>query len=324
MVRTVAYAVFILYDTAIVFSLSRRAREVDAGLMKKIGLIGVGNMGYYMGLNLLKKNFSLTVFDIRKEPMAKMKKRGAATAYSPKEVAEKCEVILTSLPSSSNVKGVVFGKNGLIDGIERGKTLIEMSTIDPYTMIEIGKAVESRKANVLDAPVSGVPSVAKRAELVIMIGGRRRLFVKHSNIFAALGRKMIYVGELGNGKIAKLANNTLTSLNSIAVCEVANWVIHSGLSLRTFYSIITETSAYSRRVDQIIPKILRSESPKGSIFNLKKDLTLALETASQEKVSMPMTSLATQFLQSAISLHLTSAGIVKIFEILSGRSGKMT
>jgi 3-hydroxyisobutyrate dehydrogenase-like beta-hydroxyacid dehydrogenase len=287
--------------------------------MKSIGLVGAGNMGYYFGLNLMKKGYSLTVFDIKSGAMKRLKEKGASVARSPMDVAERSDIILTSLPSSPNVRSAVIGKDGIVEGMGRRKALIEMSSIDPYAMVEVAKEVEARGGDVLDAPVSGVPAVARKGQLVIMVGGKRAVARKCMDVLGVLGTRVMYVGPIGYGKIAKLANNTLTTLNGIAVCEVVNWVIQSGLDLGKFYSVVRETNAYSRRLEYIVPKILKKESLRGSVFNLKKDLTLALETASHNGVAMPMTSLATQFLQSAISLNLTSSGIVKIFQAMSGR-----
>jgi 3-hydroxyisobutyrate dehydrogenase-like beta-hydroxyacid dehydrogenase len=100
-----------------------------------------------------------------------------------------------------------------------------MSSIDPLTMLCVAKEVEARGANVLDASVSGGPEVAKRGELVIMVAGRRRTVDQNVGILNALGWKIIYVGAIGNGKMAKLANDTLASLNNIAAREVVNWSI---------------------------------------------------------------------------------------------------
>src|SRR4030042_2254285 len=127
--------------------------------MEKIGFIGLGAMGGPMAKNLVKKGFSLTVFDIVAERMEPLKAAGAEAAASCKEVAEKCPVIITILPASIHVREAVLGKRGVAEGIQRGSVLIDMSTIEPLTTMDIAKILKEKGAEMLDAPVArGVPA----------------------------------------------------------------------------------------------------------------------------------------------------------------------
>jgi 2-hydroxy-3-oxopropionate reductase len=125
--------------------------------MEKIGFIGLGAMGGPMAKNLVKKGFSLTIFDIVAERMGPLKAAGAETAASCKEVAEKCPVVITILPASAHVREAVLVKGGVAEGIQKGSVLIDMSTIDPITTRDIARALQERRAEMLDAPVARGP-----------------------------------------------------------------------------------------------------------------------------------------------------------------------
>ena len=128
-------------------------------MAKEIGFIGLGAMGKPMALNLIKKGFSLRVYDIIPEKMDPLAAQGANVCRSPKEVATICPIIITILPAPPEVRSAVLGKDGVIEGIKPGAILIEMSTIDPLTSREVGSALAAKGAKMLDAPVArGVPA----------------------------------------------------------------------------------------------------------------------------------------------------------------------
>src|SRR4030042_513556 len=154
--------------------------------MEKIGFIGLGAMGGPMAKNLVKKGFSLTVFKLVGERREPLKAAGAEAAASCKEVAEKCPVVITILPASIHVREAVLGKWGVAEGIQRGSVLIDMSTIDPLTTMDIARILKEKGAEMLDAPVArGVPA-AVAGTLVIFTGGKKEVFARHRPI---LGRR---------------------------------------------------------------------------------------------------------------------------------------
>jgi 2-hydroxy-3-oxopropionate reductase len=140
----------------------------------KIGFIGVGIMGKPMAKNLMKASYNLVVYDINKEPVKELVSLGAEEGLSPKDVAERTEVIITMLPDSPQVKEVILGENGVLEGIKKGSIIIDMSSIAPAVSREIAKKAEEKGVDFLDAPVSGGEPKAIDGTLSIMVGGKER------------------------------------------------------------------------------------------------------------------------------------------------------
>jgi 2-hydroxy-3-oxopropionate reductase len=283
----------------------------------RIGVIGTGNMGTAMGSNLINKGYDkLAIYDIRPEAMIPLKKRGAKVAGSSREVGEKSDVIITSLPSFPNVRAAVLGKDGLIESIN-GKTLIEISTIDPGTMIEVAQEIKKKGGSSIEAAAGGIPPKAAKGDMMVFVAGDRSVVREHEKLLKTIGKRLVYFGDYGNAKVAKLANNTLTIINGMIASEISNWLVHRNLDLKAFRTAVSDTNAQSRRLDETLVNIINKEKVRGKIFNLKKDMGLALMTASEDGVVMPITSLSAQILQSAISLGYSSRGIYKVFDTLS-------
>jgi 2-hydroxy-3-oxopropionate reductase len=187
--------------------------------MEKIVFIGLGAMGGPMAKNLVKKGFSLTVFDIVAERMEPLKAAGAEAASSCRGVAEKCPVVVTILPASAHVREAVLGKGGVAEGIRKGSVLIDMSTIDPITTREISRNLGEKGAEMLDAPVArGVPA-AVAGTLVIYAGGKKEVFDRYRPILAAMGTDIYHVGDIGSGEVVKIVNNLMVAVTTCALAE---------------------------------------------------------------------------------------------------------
>ncbi len=184
---------------------------------KLVGFIGLGAMGNPMSHRLLEAGYSLLVFDKRKEGTAPLLRAGAREVHSPMEMAKKVQWIITMLPDSPAVEEVVLGPEGILRSFSPGSILMDMSTSSPYSTQMIAKSLEEKGIEMLDAPVSGGVWGAKAGELTIMVGGKKEILEKVRPLLAILGKKTFYLGNHGNGNIAKLVNNLLAaSLQSIA------------------------------------------------------------------------------------------------------------
>ena len=176
---------------------------------KQIGLIGLGVMGKPMAKNLLKGGFSLTVYDIKPEPVAELAALGAKTASSPAEVASKCDIIITMLPNSPHVEAVVCGANGILEGIRPGSIYIDMSSISPVLDKKLYDIMAEKGVEMLDAPVSGGEPKAKDGTMSIMVGGKQEVFDSVFDVFKAMGDAVTLVGDIGSGNTCKLANQIM-------------------------------------------------------------------------------------------------------------------
>ena len=155
--------------------------------VKKIGFIGLGAMGSPMSQNLLKKGYDLTVCDFIPERIELLKKLGAQAADTPKAVAEKSDVVITMVLSSPDVRAAILGENGVIEGIQAGATVIDMSTIDPVTSREVSKELSRKDVKMLDAPVARGVKAAVAGTLAIFVGGEKEVYEQCREILAAMG-----------------------------------------------------------------------------------------------------------------------------------------
>lgn len=271
-------------------------------MKKKIGFIGLGIMGRPMAKNLLKAGFSLVVFDLMKEPIEDLVKSGAAAGTSSRDVAEKTDVIITMVPDSPEVKEVILGKNGVIEGIKPGARVIDMSSINPLVSREIAKELKKKGADMLDAPVSGGEPMAIQGTLAIMVGGEKKIFEESLDLFKPLGKNIVHVGEIGAGGFTKLANQIIVALNIAAVGEALTLGVKAGLDPQTIYQAIRGGLAGSTVLEAKAPMIIgRNFKPGFKIKLHQKDLSNALSTGKDLGVPLPLSSLVQQVLVSLVN-----------------------
>ena len=177
---------------------------------RKIGYVGLGNMGGGMASHLVASGYDVTVFDLRAEAVQALVDKGATAASSPKDVAEKCDVIISSLPTPQSVENAATGENGLVHGLSAGKVYIDMSTIDPDTTRRVGAAVRETGAEMLDVPVGMGPAQAATGQLTLMIGGNASVVEDCKDVLDTLGGEQFYCGELGSGATTKIVNNLVS------------------------------------------------------------------------------------------------------------------
>lgn len=291
--------------------------------MKRIGFIGLGVMGKPMAINLLKAGFPLTVWNRTRSKMDELIAMGAHGASSPKEVAEKSDVVITMVTDSPDVEEVILGPNGVIYGARPGLIVIDMSTISPKVTRRISEELAKRGVKMLDAPVSGGERGAREATLSIMVGGSKEVFEECLPIFEALGKKITYMGPCGMGQTAKLCNQVICALNIQAVCEGLMLAARARLDLRKFLEAVSAGAASSWMLINLGPKMIeRDFKPGFRIKHQQKDLRLALELAAELNLPLPGTSLVQQLLRIVEAEGLgeegTQAAIIAM-EKMAGR-----
>ncbi len=265
--------------------------------MQKIGFIGLGAMGEPMAKNLVKKGFSLTVFDIVAERMEPLKAAGAEAAASGKEVAEKCSVVITILPASVHVREAVLGKGGVAEGIQRGSVLIDMSTIDPMTTREIARVLAEKETELLDAPVArGVPA-AVAGTLVIYVGGKKEVFDRHRPILAAMGTDIYHVGDIGSGEVVKIVNNLMVAVTTCALAEALVLGVKAGVKPDILFEALSSGSGNSFVLQNHYKNnVMKGKFEEGvfPIDYMLKDLDLALSTGTKLRVPLHFAALSAQ------------------------------
>lgn len=290
----------------------------------KIGFIGLGIMGKPMSKNLVKAGYNVVVFDFNESSIKELVDAGATAASNGAEVASQCEVVITMVPNSPHVRAAVFGENGIAQGAKEGTVLIDMSSIDPVESQKIGKELEPYGIDMLDAPVSGGEPKAIDGTLSVMVGGKKELFDKYYDMLMVMAGSVVYVGELGSGNVAKLANQMVVAINIAAVSEALTFAKKAGTDPELVYQAIRGGLAGSTVMDAKAPMMLEGNYKPGFRIELHiKDLTNALNAAHAVNSPVPLTAQmmeVMQFLKAEGHEKEDHDSIVRYYEKIAGTS----
>lgn len=284
----------------------------------KVGFIGLGIMGKPMSKNLLKAGHELVVYDINQEAVKELASCGAKAASSCKEVGRECKVIITMVPNSPHVRAAVLGENGVAEGAEPGTVLIDMSSIDPTESKAIGAELAKKGIEMLDAPVSGGEPKAVDGTLSVMVGGKKELFDAYYDLLMVMAGSVVYVGELGSGNVAKLANQIVVAVNIAAVSEALTFAKKAGTDPELVYQAIRGGLAGSTVMDAKAPMMLERSFKPGFRIELHiKDLNNALNAAHAISSPVPLTGQLMEIMQGLKADGCEKddhASIVKFYE----------
>ncbi len=288
----------------------------------KVGFIGLGIMGRPMAKNLVKAGYELIVFDFNKDAVADLVSCGAKAAASGKEVASQVDVVITMVPNSPHVRAAVLGKDGVAEGAKPGLVLIDMSSIDPTESKAIGAECAKYGIEMLDCPVSGGEPKAIDGTLSVMCGGKKELFDKYYDMLMVMAGSVVYVGELGSGNVAKLANQMVVAINIAAVSEALTFAKKAGTDPELVYQAIRGGLAGSTVMDAKAPMMLERNFKPGFRIELHiKDLNNALNAAHAISSPAPLTAQlmeVMQFLKSEGCEKEDHSSIVKYYEKIAG------
>lgn len=291
-------------------------------MAKAVGFIGLGIMGRPMAKNLLKAGYPLLVHSRSPGPVQELAGLGATPAKSPREVAERSQVMITMLPNSPDVEAVALGPDGLSKGVTPGTIFVDMSTISPLVSQKIAAELSKKGVRMLDAPVSGGEKGAIEGTLSIMVGGDRAVFDEVLPIFQALGKTMTYLGPIGSGGFVKLANQIIVAINLTAIAEALTLAGKAGLDRDLTIKALSGGLAGSRCLDQKGPNYLAHEFKPGFKVDLHlKDLGLIMEAGRALGVPLPTTAVV-QELFNALRVKgrggFDHSGIITLLEDLAG------
>jgi 3-hydroxyisobutyrate dehydrogenase len=211
----------------------------------RIGFIGLGNVGGQLAGNLLRHGAALTVLDLDPAKVQALCERGAGTASSPRELAERCDFIITCLPSPASSAAVLEASDGVLTGIAAGKMWLEMSTTDYAEVRRLAAAIAARGALALECPVSGGCHRAASGNISIFVGGERAAFERALPVLAILGQHILHTGELGSASQLKVLTNFLCTVHLAALAEALTVAAVAGLDLNTAYEAIRISSGNS-------------------------------------------------------------------------------
>ena len=282
-------------------------------------------MGKPMAKNLVKAGYEVIVCDpFAPKAVEELVACGAAAAKTNKEVAEQVDVAITMVPNSPNVHAVCFGENGLAEGAHEGLVLIDMSSIDPTESKKISAKLADYGIEMLDCPVSGGEPKAIDGTLSIMCGGNKETWEKFYDLLMVMGGSVVYVGAIGSGNVAKLANQMVVAVNIAAVAEALTFAQKAGSDPQLVYEAIRGGLAGSTVMDAKAPMMIAGNYKPGFRIDLHiKDLTNALNAGHAINSPAPLTAQVMEMMQFLKSYNCGSddhSALVKYYEKISGTS----
>jgi 2-hydroxy-3-oxopropionate reductase len=288
--------------------------------MATIGFIGLGIMGAPMAGHLAKAGHKLFVHTRSRVPAA-VKEAGATACANAREVASKADIVITMVPDTPDVEAVLFGKDGVAEGLSKGKVVIDMSSISPVETKAFAKKIEALGADYLDAPVSGGDVGARNATLSIMCGGKPEVFERVKPVLECMGKNITLVGDSGAGQTCKVANQIVVALTINAVAEGLLFASRAGADPAKVRAALLGGLATSRILEVHGERMIkRTVEPGFRIALHQKDLNLALSSAKAMNLALPATSNAQQLFSACVS-HGGAAwdhsGLVRALEKLS-------
>lgn len=265
----------------------------------KIGFIGVGEMGFPMAKRLINAGYKLSVFDMVKEPLVSLQNAGAHIGGSPKEVAEKSEIVIVMVRTTAQAESVISGENGVLAGALPGSTILLMSTIDPFMVKKLEGLAKGKDVGLLDAPVSGAKQGAEAGTLTVMVGGIEDVFRKCKPIFDVLGKNIFYLGDIGMGESAKLINNLLLLVNMCTAYEAVALAKKAGVKMDVLFNLIKVSTGNSWIIEHwdMVTSWKDNYKPGGTLDLVYKDINLTLDLGENLKVPLYLSSLAKQLLR---------------------------
>jgi 2-hydroxy-3-oxopropionate reductase len=273
--------------------------------MKNIGFIGLGAMGFPIASNLLNAGYSLYVgYHRDKRPAELLAQKGAVICETYKEVASHSDTLFTVVPADREVEEIIFGENGLREGLKKGSTIIDMSTIDLTRSREFALRLLEKGAHFLDAPISGGPKGAAAGTLAIMVGGDKKVVDENRALLDVIGKTIVYCGSNGMGLAAKMANNLIVAAEMAAISEAMCLAVKAGIDPNELYSVLKGATANSFILNAKMPAYLANDySPNFKLSLMCKDLNIVSDVAKKLGTPLFVTGIVEQIFNACKKEH---------------------
>lgn len=292
--------------------------------MNKVGIIGLGMLGNAVALNLLESNIEITAYNRTKEKASELEKKGATIVDTPKEVAEKSELLIIIVKDAKAVRQVSFEKNGIIEGKHENLIVADMSTIEPSESKIISKKFSEYGINKLDVPVMGGPNVAITGDLVMMASGNKESFDECQNVLNAIANKVFFLGDSGIAHSVKLAMNLQIAMLALSLSEGIMLMEKSGVDPKIFLEILNSTYFKTGMSEKKAFKMIDGKyNTTFTLANLKKDISTMTNTAKELGIDLPMISKAEEVYGNAVDAgfgEIDYTGIIELFKKNNNRN----
>lgn len=285
--------------------------------MKKIGIIGLGMLGNAVALHLVNSGFEVTAYNRTKEKTLELKEKGITIAESPKELAQKSELVIIVVKDAEAVKQVSFENNGIIEGNHEKLIVADMSTIDPLESKNISKQFNDYGIVKLDIPVMGGPNVAITGDLIMMASGNKDSFENCKEVFDTIANKVFFLGESGVANSIKLAMNLQITMLALALSEGITLVKKSNVDPKIFLEILNSTYFKTGMSEKKAYKMIEGKyNTTFTLSNLKKDISTMTNAAKSLGIELPMISKAEEVYENAIKEGFGDIDYTGIIEYL--------
>ncbi len=290
--------------------------------MAELGFVGLGVMGGGVAKRLLDAGHSVTVWNRTREKAQSLLDAGAEWGESPREVAERSEIIFTMVTNTAAVQAVTEGPDGILAGLAPGKVYVDMSTASPANTRALAARVAEMGAHMLDAPVSGSVITLEQGKLSVMIGGDEEVFARVKPVLEAIGPKVFHIGPSGSAVTMKIAINLQLQVQMVAFSEGVLLAERSGIPRETAVEVMLASVIASPMVAYRGPFVL--EQPEEAWFDcnmMQKDMNLALELGREVDVPLPTTAITNELLTAARGMGLDHKDFAVVFDVLASLSG---
>jgi 3-hydroxyisobutyrate dehydrogenase len=261
----------------------------------RVGWMGTGVMGKSMCGHVMSKGYQVTVFNRSRDKAQSLIDAGATWADTPRQVAERVDVVIAIVGFPRDVREVLLGTQGALSGSRSGMVLVDMTTSEPSLAREIAEAAAAKGVASVDAPVSGGDVGAKNATLSIMVGGTAEAVEAVRPLLECMGKTIVHQGPPGAGQHTKMVNQILIATNMIGVCEALLYGTKAGLDLKTVLQSVGGGAAASWSLNNLGPRIIdRNFEPGFFVEHFVKDMGIALDEAKRMNLSLPGLALANQ------------------------------
>jgi 3-hydroxyisobutyrate dehydrogenase-like beta-hydroxyacid dehydrogenase len=290
--------------------------------MAKLGFIGLGVMGGNMVARLLEKGHTVTGYNRTRSKAQWLIDRGMVFAESPKVVAAASDVIFSMVTNAAALAAVTEGSDGMLAGLEPGKFLIDMSTVNPEASRDLAAKVRAKGADMVDAPVSGSVITLQQGKLSVMVGGRKETFEQLKPLLLEIGPKVTHVGDNGVALSMKIALNLQLAVQMLAFSEGVLLAEKSGISREVAVDVMIHSAIASPMIVYRGPFVL--QQPEEAWFDvnmMQKDMQLAMDLGRKLNVPVPTTAISNEFLTAARGMGWEKLDFAVIFDVLARMSG---
>ena len=287
-------------------------------MKEKIGFIGLGAMGKWMAVNLIRAGYRLNFFARRKEVIDWMTGQGGQAMPSLPELARQSDWNLLCLPGTETVEAVLFGREGMADGLKAGQVVVDCGTSHPLSTRRFAAQIAEKGVDFLDAPISGMEARAKAGTLTIMVGGEEGTFQKVRPVLAAMGNQIFYVGPCGNGQLMKLVNQVMFDIHCATLAELLPMAVKMGLDGEQTIEVLRTGTGRCFALENFAPLILDGNfGPGYPLEDAYKDMVHAYEISSTHRIPLPVTAATMGTYQMALNQGLgreNKGAMIKVWE----------